>query len=146
MSLQRWVGDSLQRFAATPAGLRKLLDAAARHIADARVRAVSAETRFSSAYTAIRLLADLGLQAHGYRTLSSRVGHHQVAIQSLGDTFGVDAQTIHRLDSLRRQRNRTEYTGDVVTEPQVAGCLREAEALLALAERWLRAHRPDALR
>jgi hypothetical protein len=34
--------------------IRRLLDGAARHIADAKVKAISAETLFSSAYTAIR--------------------------------------------------------------------------------------------
>jgi hypothetical protein len=47
-------------------GRRRLLDGAALHIADAQVLAVGAETRFGSAYTAIRMLADVGLQAQGY--------------------------------------------------------------------------------
>lgn len=43
----------------TPVGetVKRLLAAAARHIADAKVQVISAETRFSSAYTAIRMLA-----------------------------------------------------------------------------------------
>jgi hypothetical protein len=64
MSLQNLLGMSLEQI--TPR--RKLFDAcltgAARHIADAKVKAISAETRFSSAYTAIRMLADAGLHAH----------------------------------------------------------------------------------
>jgi hypothetical protein len=40
--------------------MRRLLDAAAPHIADAKVKAIGAETGFTSAYTAIRMLADVG--------------------------------------------------------------------------------------
>lgn len=38
---------------------------------DAKAKTISAETRFGSPYTAIRMLADVGLHAHGYRTLTS---------------------------------------------------------------------------
>ena len=88
-----------------------MLDGAEQHIADAKVQAVSAETRFGSAYAAIRMLADAGLHAHGYRTLTSKPGHHQTAIQTLPTTLGVDPRTVVRLDALRKQRNLTEYTG-----------------------------------
>lgn len=54
--------------------IKRLLDDAARHIADAQDQTISVETRFGSAYTAIRMLADAGLQAHGHRTLPSRPG------------------------------------------------------------------------
>jgi hypothetical protein len=61
MTLQNLVGISLDRIAPAKETIRRLLDGAARHIADAKVQAVSAETRFGSAYTAIRMLADVGL-------------------------------------------------------------------------------------
>ena len=112
MGLQNLVGISLEQVAPVKETVKRLLDAAARHIADAKVQAISAETRFSSAYTAIRMLADVGLHAHGYRTLTSRPGHHQTAIQTLPTTLGIDSQTLVRLDHLRKQRNlnRTNAT------------------------------------
>ena|SRR5271167_1799750 len=82
-------------------------DAAARHIADAKVHAINAETRFSSAYTAIRMLADVGL--------------------------------LIRLDKLRKQRNLTEYTGDLIPESAVAECLSQALSLHAATLNWLKA-------
>ena len=114
MGLQNLVGISLEQITPAKETIKRLLDAAARHIADAKVQAISAETRFSSAYTAIRMLADVGLHAHGYRTLTSKPGHHQTAIQTLPTTLGVDSQTLIRLDKLRKQRNLTEYTGDLM--------------------------------
>ena len=52
MGLQNLVGISLEQVAPAKETVKRLLDAAARHIADAKVQAISAETRFSSAYTA----------------------------------------------------------------------------------------------
>ena len=93
----------------------------------------------------IRMLADVGLHAHGYRTLTSKPGHHQTAIQTLSLTLGLQAQVIVRLDALRKQRNLTEYTGDTVPEATVAECLSQAEALYGTATAWLRAHRPELI-
>jgi hypothetical protein len=106
---------------------------------------VSAETRFGSAYTAIRMLADAALLAHGYRTLSSRPGHHRTAIESLAATLGVDRTLIHRLDALRKQRNLAEYSGETIPESAAVECLESAEALHATASAWLRANRRDLL-
>ena len=145
MSLQNLVGVSLETIAPAKETVRRLLDGAVRHIADARVKAVSAETRFGSAYTAIRMLADAGLHAHGYRTLTSRPGHHQTAIQTLPLTLGIDAQTVVRLDHLRKQRNVTEYTGDIVPESAVAECLSQAETLHAATLAWLKANKKELL-
>jgi hypothetical protein len=70
MSLQNLVGVTLDQITPAKETIKRLLEGAARHIADAKVQAISAETRFGSAYTAIRMLADVGLHAHGYRTLT----------------------------------------------------------------------------
>jgi hypothetical protein len=145
MGLQNLVGISLEQITPAKETIKRLLDAATRHIADAKVHAISAETRFSSAYTAIRMLADVGLHAHGYRTLTSKPGHHQTAIQTLPTTLGVDSQTLIRLDKLRKQRNLTEYTGDLIPESAVAECLSQALSLHAATLNWLKANKADLL-
>jgi hypothetical protein len=142
MSLESLVGVALE--AVTPSGetIARLLAGAERQIRDAKSAAVSSETRFASAYGAIRMLADVALHSHGYRTLTSKPGHHQTAIQSLRLTLGVDARTIVRLDALRRLRNSIEYTGDVVPAAALAECVAQAEALHATTVTWIRTHRP----
>jgi hypothetical protein len=145
MSLQNLLGISLEEIVPQKETVRRLLNGAARHIADAKVKAISAETRFSSAYTAIRMLADLGLHAHGYRTLTSKPGHHQTAIQTLPKTLEVDSQTVIRLDKLRKQRNITEYTGDIIPESAVAECLSQAESLHSVTLDWLKKHKAGLL-
>jgi hypothetical protein len=145
MGLQNLVGISLEHVTPVKETVKRLLDAAARHIADAKVQAISAETRFSSAYTAIRMLADVGLHANGYRTLTSRPGHHQTAIQTLPTTLGVDSQTLIRLDHLRKQRNLTEYSGDLIPESAVTECLAQAQSLYKATQTWLKANKRDLL-
>ncbi|MHB8814310.1 MAG: hypothetical protein ACYDAE_13680 [Steroidobacteraceae bacterium] len=63
MSLQSLVGMSLEQITPAKETAKRLLDGAARHIAGAQVLAISAETRFASAYTAIRMPADVGPRA-----------------------------------------------------------------------------------
>lgn len=145
MSLQNLVGVSVETITPSRQNVRRLLDGAARHIADAKVKGVSAETRFGSAYTAVRMIADAGLHAHGYRTLTSRPGHHQTAIQTLVHTFGIEAGTVTRLDHLRKQRSLIEYTGETVSSGAVEECLAQAEALYAAALKWLKTNKPELL-
>jgi hypothetical protein len=145
MGLQNLVGISLEQVTPVKETVKRLLNAAERHIADAQVQAISPETRFSSAYTAIRMLADVGLHAHGYRTLTSKPGHHQTAIQTLPTTLGIDSQTLVRLDHLRKQRNLTEYTGDLIPESAVTECLAQAQSLYMATQSWLKANKRDLL-
>jgi hypothetical protein len=145
MSLKSLTGVSLDTITPSRETAQRLIAAVARQITDAKIKAVSSETRFCSAYTAIRMLADLGLHAHGYRALTSRPGHHYTAIQTLPLTFGVDARTVVRLDYLRKQRNVTEYSGDLVSDADVAECVMQAEAPYVLALRWLRKNKKDLL-
>jgi len=54
------VGISLEPIAPARETIMRLPDGTSRHIADAKVQAVSSETRLGSAYTAVRMLADVG--------------------------------------------------------------------------------------
>ena len=145
MNLENLVGVSLEKITPARQTVQRLLEGASRHITDAKETRISAETRFGSAYTAIRMLADAGLHAHGYRTLASKPGHHQTAVQSLVHTFGVENAVVIRLDALRKQRNLTEYTGDTIPKSALEECLLQAEALQALAMKWLKANRSELI-
>jgi hypothetical protein len=129
MSLDNLVGRSLEKIEPDSASITRLLKAAERNIQDAHVDAVSTENRFDVAYKAIMQLANAALQANGYRTLTSRPGHHMTMIQSLPLTIGVDSDTLIVLDSLRKQRNVTDYSGDIVPESAMKDCMSHAEDL-----------------
>lgn len=146
MTLQNLLAiRQLQEYSADPAAVRKLLDAARRNLADARVTEISADNRFDAAYKCLMQCAMLGLWANGYRTSTSKPGHHQTAIQCLGHTMGVPNDDVIVLDALRRQRNISDCEGDPVSEATLSAGLDEARKLLAHTERWLRDHRPDLL-
>ena len=60
--------------------LRKMLATARTRLQDAQRTDNSTETRFDCAYTAIRAVADAALLAQGWRTATSKPGHHQTTI------------------------------------------------------------------
>jgi hypothetical protein len=112
----------------------RMLTTATQRLRDAQFSQNSDETRFDCAYTAIRALADIGLHINGFRTSTSKPGHHQISIACLAHTLGVDSATIRVLDSLRKQRNLSDYDGELVSEAALQECLKQAQALLARVE------------
>src|SRR5690242_8130087 len=110
--------------------IARLLAAAERGIADARVAKISLETRFDAAYRSITQIGLAALMAQGYRPDTNRPGHHMTIIQTLTLTLGIDARRMAVLDTLRRKRNLTDYTGADIDEGSVAACIEAAEKLL----------------
>jgi hypothetical protein len=111
------------------------LASARKRMADAGIANVSRETRFDAAYNAIRDLAEIGLLIYGYRTNSRGGGHHQLAIQCLKHTLGVDDGRIQVIDSLRKQRHLADYDGDTVTAAALSECVRQGTQLLPEVEK-----------
>jgi hypothetical protein len=50
------------------------------------------------------------------------------------------------LDALRRKRNASDYSGDVVQPEMVAEATTQAAALLKILRVWLTTHHPDLLK
>lgn len=146
MSLENLVKtNQLQPHQAEPAAIKRLLAAAERNLADARVDDISDETRFDAAYKAIMQCGLVGLHANGYRPATSTPGHHQTIIQTLSQTLGVAREDWIVLDALRRKRNVADYSGDLVEPEAVAECIARAAAALEQTRAWLEKHRPDLL-
>jgi hypothetical protein len=98
------------------AGIARMLAAAERNIADARLAALSAENRFDAAYKAILQCAMLALRANGFRTLTSQAGHHQTALQTLPLTIGLAKDRMILLDLMRFIQARLEEQGARVAD------------------------------
>jgi len=145
MTLDNLLGKSLEAIEPDASGIARLLEAAQASLADARLPNLSSEGRFDMAYKAIMQAANAALQAHGFRTLTSRPGHHQTMIQTLPRTIGLDAATMVLLDQMRKQRNVIDYSGDLVSESLAAEAVKQAEALLAGVTAWIRTHKPHLL-
>jgi len=117
--------------------MQKMLNVAQSRLEDAMRQDNSMETRFDCAYTAIRAAADAALLKKGYRTSTSKPGHHQTTLQCLVHTLNVAPTTVRILDSLRKQRNLIDYDGELVTDSLLKECLEKDGALLALANQTL---------
>ena len=120
--------------------LQKMLATAHTRLQDAQRTDNSTETRFDCAYTAIRALADAALHAQGWRTSTSKPGHHQTTLGCLVHTLGVNPATVRVLDALRKQRkqrNLSDYDGELVTEQALRECLQQAQTLSELAQQKL---------
>lgn len=136
----------LQAFKATSQGVQRLLAAAVRNLADARIMQLSAENRFDAAYKCILQCAMIGLWTRGYRTSTSQPGHHQTALQALPLTMGLPNDIIIVLDALRKQRNLNDYEGDPISQAVVTECIAQSEVLLAHTRQFLQAQYPDLLK
>jgi hypothetical protein len=145
MTLKNLLGLSLDAVAPDKALTAKLLAAAERNIADAKLQGLSTENRFDAAYKAIMQLSMVALNANGYRTMTSKPGHHQTAIQTLTTSVGLAPAKVIVLDALRKQRNLSDYSGDLVPDAAAAECLASASELLTHVRAWLAANRPALL-
>lgn len=145
MSLDNLVGRNLEKVEVDASSIRRLLAAAERNITDAKVLEISAENRFDVAYKAIMQLSNAALQSNGYRTLTSVPGHHMIMIQSLTQTIGLNREAVIVLDTLRKQRNVADYSGDLIPESAVNECLKQAENLFTQVNKWLENNKPEFL-
>ena len=145
MTLKNLLGISLDAIPPDKALVAKLLAAAQRNIADAQLQGLSVENRFDAAYKAIMQSSMVALHANGYRTLTSKPGHHQTAIQTLPTSVGLPQSKVIVLDALRKQRNLSDYSGDLIADSAADECVVSASSLLAHIRQWLKDHRPDLL-
>ena len=104
---------------------------------DAKLNSISNESRFDLAYKAIMQLANAALQAKGYRVLTSKPGHHQLMLQALPLTVGLDKSNLILLDQLRKQRNAIDYSGDIVSDTLTVEVIERADSLLKLVRTCL---------
>jgi hypothetical protein len=96
MTFKNLLGLSLDAVVPDKAHIGKLLAAAERNTADAKLPGLSTENRFDAAYKAIMQSAMVALYANGYRTMTSKPGHHQTAIQTLPFERGAGPVESHR--------------------------------------------------
>jgi uncharacterized protein (UPF0332 family) len=118
--------------------IRRLIEAAQSSLQDAKLKTISNESRFDLAYKAIMQMSKAALQAKGYRVLTSKPGHHQLMLQALPLTIGLDKTRLILLDQLRKQRNAIDYSGDLVSDALTSEAITQAESLLTLVKDRLR--------
>lgn len=137
MTLQNLLGRALESIPKDPVNVERLMAAARRSLDDAKLSGMSSEGRFDMAYKSIMQGANAALQANGFRTLTSKPGHHQTMIQTLPLTIGFEPHRMIILDGLRKQRNLSDYSGDPVSEAMAEESVAYATAFLTDVEAWL---------
>lgn len=128
----------LERCVPNAVDVERLLRAARQSLSDAGCEQITAPTRFDAAYEAIMQAAIAALLAIGYRTTSSRGGHHTIAIQSLAVTIALDRERLSELDRYRRRRNANDYYGEPIDVASAQACAAAAARLLKEAEAAIR--------
>ncbi len=146
MTLSNLVGISIERVESDPIMIQRLLFAANACLNDVAIEGLSNETRFDVAYKAVMQLANAALQSNGYRTLTSKPGHHMTMIQSLSQTIGLERSVVIELDSLRKQRNVADYSGELVTNQACEACIKLANILFEKVNHWISKNHPQLLK
>jgi len=113
-----------------------------RDLADAAIRALSADRRFATAYNAALQAATAVMYSEGYRAHGG--GHHAVVFAFLGEAMGSDmAQLADYFDDCRRKRNRADYVGaGSISTTEADDLLREASDFAVAARQWVQTHHP----
>ena len=145
MALNNLIGISLASIEPDRLTISRLFDAAKNSLKDAEIVNLSNEGRFDMAYKAIMQLSNTALQANGYRTLTSKPGHHQIMIQSLPQTIGLENSVMILLDQMRKQRHVIDYSGDLVSANLANEAVRQANLLMNQVDNWLKKNKPELL-
>jgi uncharacterized protein (UPF0332 family) len=145
MSLAEWHRFGwLVEHRATAAEIRDLLNVVDRDLADARVSALSSDTRLKLAYNAALQSAAAALSASGYR--AAREGYHQRVIQTLRFTVEVEPMLITRLERFRRMRHTGDYERAGMTSEEDADSILElAKEIRARVRSWLKSTHPELI-
>lgn len=124
------------------AELDDLRAAIERNLADAAIKELSADNRFSIAYQAALLAAKMAVACAGYRVKGQ--GAHQATFQALKLALGSSVNTTAAyLDRCRRKRNDLAYDSEgVVSATDATELLKEAKALHKDVKAWIAKHHP----
>jgi uncharacterized protein (UPF0332 family) len=133
----------LEPRASSPEELSRLLEAAERRLADARIEAVSNQGRFECAYHTILNCALAALRANDYR-VDVHAGKHMLTLNTLAETLRLPAAQLRLIQGMRQKRNVDLYEGDrPVSELERDTAIELAQALLAQTKEYVRQLRLD---
>jgi uncharacterized protein (UPF0332 family) len=143
--LRDWLKEGrLKAHKSSKKEINQLLAVFERDLADAQVKTLSADRRFTTAYNAAQMVSTAALAASGYRTASE--GHHYCTIQSLALTLQLDARIITKFNKFRQKRNISDYemTG-MVSEQEVTEMIALAKELHIVVVKWLKKNHPELI-
>lgn len=145
MTLTNWLANRwIQTHQIDAAEVDALLALVDQDLADCAITALSLDRQLGIAYNACLQMALLALAAEGYRPGRDR--HHELAIESLGHTLGLDLGTVQTLQAIRRKRNVGQYERPgAASQTEAETARRLAVNLHARLMVWLRDRHPALL-
>ena len=101
--------DKLRRHKTSREEISNLLRLIKRDIKDAKVKGLSYDRKFATAYNAVLQLSIIPLHCKGYKPKG--VGHHFTVFQTMKEIMGKNYYDLaNYFDSCRVKRNLTDYT------------------------------------
>lgn len=124
--------------------IQSQLRAAVQKYQDAQNDSVSGPTRLDAAYDAVLFCALAVFAAQGYR-ISSRSGHHMIAIEGLASTLDLSEDQYDELEALRDLRH-TKYEGFESIDAQTLNdAIRLSKDIMSAVSQWLTQHHSDLI-
>jgi len=145
MSLQDLeLSGELSREALATGEVARHLESIAERLQAASLEANPNRVRLEQAYNAIHICARTALRVEGYRITSSR-RHHQIALETLSETMGIDDADIDYFLSLSTVRHSDIYDATPVADSDVSDAVEAATELTERLRVWLKARAPEEL-
>lgn len=137
MTLENLIGKGLESEPFDRAEIDRLLEKITTKIDDAKVEAISRETRFDIAYEALLQIGLTALRCHNVRP-NSRGGHHVIALQTLPLTVGYPKEKVRLLEEFRKQRAAGLYDGSFTpSQQELTELINEVCALRGQLVDWI---------
>jgi uncharacterized protein (UPF0332 family) len=122
-----------------------LLALVKRDINDAKVKGLSVDRKFATAYNAVLQLATIILYCRGYKPEGA--GHHFTVFVAMKEIMGKDYYKLaDYFDSCRAKRNITDYDyAGGISESEAEELIKEAGGFLEIVFDWIRKKYPNLL-
>lgn len=147
MSLQKWIDEGrLQRHITSKEEIENLFRLVERDLKDAKIKQLSTDRRFATAYNAALQLATIVLLTAGYR-VKAISGHHWVTIIALPEVMGkVQKGRADYFNACRAKRNVTDYdrVGEI-SEAELKELLKEVSSFKQEVVEWMNQHHPNLI-
>ncbi|MCL5038142.1 MAG: hypothetical protein M1269_13680 [Chloroflexi bacterium] len=146
MNLQRFLNEErLRPHKTSPKEIADLFRIIERDLKDSRIKQLSVDRRFATAYNAALQLATVILYASGYRPTG--IGHHWVTFEVLPELMGEESQAAGDYFNIcRSKRNLTDYDrAGEISETEMAELIKEVELFRIKVIEWIKEKFPELL-
>jgi uncharacterized protein (UPF0332 family) len=134
--------NSIQRHRTSKEEIGNLIGLIRRDMQDAKVKGVSSDRRFTTAYNAVLQAATILLYCKGYKPKGA--GHHFTVFKAMKEILRKDYYELaDYFDSCRTKRNITDYNHiGGISESEAEELIKEADRFLEIVLNWLKRNYP----